>query len=64
MDDLKVLIDNANDLAEDFKNDMKYMLGPETQTDCKVKRQIKDQKVSYSAEAVRRVFIKWSETLI
>ena len=40
------------------------MLGSETLTDCKVKRHIKDHKVFYSAEAVRRVFIKWSETLI
>jgi|JI6StandDraft_1071083.scaffolds.fasta_scaffold1114467_1 hypothetical protein len=64
MDDLKVLIDEANDFFPDFLSDMKDLLGPETEVDCKVKRKEKDGKICYSAEAVRRVFIKWSETLI
>jgi len=28
MDDLRVIIDEANDLFSDFKEDMKDMLGP------------------------------------
>lgn len=64
MDDLKVLIDDANDLRPDFDKDMVDMLGPETLTDCKVKRTTRDNKTFYKAEAVRRIFIKWSETLI
>ena len=60
MDDLRLIIDEANDLYEYFKDDMKDMLGPETQTDCKVKRKTEDHKIVYSAEAVRRCFVKWS----
>ena len=40
MDDLKTIIDEANDLYADFSADMKDMLGDETETDCKVKRKM------------------------
>lgn len=63
-DDLKLLIDEANDSFNDFKKDMEAMLGPETESDCKVKRTVKGKRVEYKAEAVRRVFIKWSQKLI
>ena len=64
MDDLRVIIDEANDLFSDFKEDMKDMLGPQTECDCKVKRKTENNKVVYSAEAVRRCFVKWSEKMI
>ncbi len=65
MDDLKVLIDEANQLFGDFKIDMEAVLGPEVEVDCKVKWQKnEDGDTYYNASAVRRVFIKWSETLI
>ncbi len=39
MDDLKILIDEANELYSDFKKDMQAILGSEVETDCKVKWQ-------------------------
>jgi hypothetical protein len=61
MDDLKVLIDEANQLFGDFKIDMEAVLGPEVEVDCKVKWQKnEDGDTYYNASAVRRVFIKWS----
>jgi hypothetical protein len=59
-DDLKLLIDDANDLANDFKTDMLELLGKDALTDCKVKRNISGGNVTYNASAMRRVFIKWS----
>jgi len=41
MDDLKTIIDEANDLKDDFKEDMKDLLKKENievLADCKVKR--------------------------
>lgn len=63
MDDLKALIDEANQLYPDFKSDMQDIFG-EVQTDCKVKWQIQENQKAYNASAIRRVFIKWSETMI
>jgi len=40
------------------------LLGEGALTDCKVKRGEKDGKRFYNASAVRRVFIKWAETLL
>ena len=60
MDDLKTIIDKSNDFYHDFQDDMKEMLGGSTETDCKVKRKVENEKVCYSAEAVRRCFVKWS----
>jgi hypothetical protein len=64
MDDLKSIIDEANDLFPEFEKDMLDMLGPGTLTDCKVKRTLENHKICYSAEAVRRCFVKWSEKMI
>lgn len=62
MDDLKVLIDEANTCFIDFKKDMEVLLGEGVEVDCKVKWQKNegDGDVYYNASAVRRIFIKWS----
>jgi hypothetical protein len=61
--DIEFLIEGALSEFQDFKTDMKVLLGEEVLADVKVKQEIKgDQKV-YAASAVRRVFIKWVETL-
>ncbi len=65
MDDLKFLIDNANENYPDFKADMESILG-KAETDCKVKWKGSNEEgeKKYVASAIRRVFIKWIETLI
>lgn len=43
---------------------MKAILGDEVLTDSKVKKINKNEIEEYSASPVRRVFIKWAETII
>lgn len=62
--DLKFLFDRALSEFDDFKNDMKVLLGEDVLTDAKVKAQTKGTGVEYAASAVRRVFIKWVETML
>jgi hypothetical protein len=64
MNDLRLLIDEANDSFDDFQNDMIGLFGEGTLNDCKVKRGEKNGKRFYNASAVRRLFIKWAETLL
>lgn len=62
--DLEFLIERAISEFGDFKKDMQALLGHEVLADMKVKCQIRDGKKVYAASAVRRVFIKWAETII
>jgi hypothetical protein len=62
--DLKFLIDRSVEEFDDFQKDMKHILGEDVLTDSKVKRFMKDGNEDYSASPVRRVFIKWVETIL
>ena len=62
--DLKYLIDRSVEEFDDFQKDMKHILGEDVLTDSKVKRHMKDGNEDYSASPVRRVFIKWVETIL
>lgn len=61
--DIEFLIERAISEFADFKADMKVLLGDEVLADAKVKSELKDGQKVYAASAVRRVFIKWVETL-
>ena len=62
--DLKFLIDRSVEEFADFQSDMKFILGDDVLTDSKVKRMTKNGQEEYSASPVRRVFIKWAETIL
>jgi hypothetical protein len=61
---LKFLIDRSAAEFNDFQKDMKAMLGDDVLTDSKVKKIVKDGQDLYTASPVRRVFIKWTETIL
>lgn len=62
--DLKYMIDKAAEDFSDFQKDMKLLLGDHALTDSKVKKITKNGREEYTASPVRRVFIKWAETII
>lgn len=62
--DLEFLIERAISEYPDFKTDMEALLGKEVLTDAKVKCEKRGDTKVYAASAVRRVFIKWVETMV
>lgn len=62
--DLKFLIDRSLEEFNDFQSDMKAIMGDDVLTDSKVKKVSKNGVEEYTASPVRRVFIKWVETII
>lgn len=62
--DINFLLKKAIELQDDFKEDMKDILGDDVLSCPKVGQVVKNGRTSFNACAVRRVFVKWCENLL
>ena len=63
-EDINFLLKTAVEQQDDFKEDMKDILGEDVLACPKVGQVTKDGRTSVNACAVRRVFVKWAENLL